>query len=101
MDKIHFRKSRKDTGIIIKNKKNKERHSFAINCHYLVTSKHVWSWLDMPLLKLAFFLRDRPFKIQSIALVTETERARRVKLDQNQDTAESGLNLPSSLHESL
>lgn len=101
MHKIHFRRSRKDTDIIIKSKKNKERHSFAISCHYLVTSKYVWSWLNMPLLELAFFLRDCPFKIQTIAFVTETERARRVKLDQNQDTAESGLNLPSTPHESL
>lgn len=55
----------------------------------------------MPLLKLAFFLSHCHFKIQTIAFVTETERARRVKLDQNQDTDESGFNLPSALHESL
>lgn len=66
-----------------------------------MTSKYVWSWLNMPLLKLAFFLRDCHFKIQTIGFVTETERARRVKLDQNQDTDESGFNLPSALHESL
>lgn len=101
MHKIHFWKSRKDNDIIIKSKKNKERHSFAISCHYSVTSKYVWSWLNMPLLKLAFFLRDCHFKIQTIAFVTETERAGRVKLDQNQDTDESGFNLPSALHESL
>lgn len=60
--KIHFRRSRKDTDIIIKSKKNKERHSFAISCHYLVTSKYVWSWLNMPLLKLAFFPKGLPLQ---------------------------------------
>lgn len=72
----------------LKKKKNRERHSFAISCHYLVISKYVWSWQIMPLLKLAFFLRDCPFQIQTIAFVNETERARRVKLGQNQDSVE-------------
>lgn len=55
----------------------------------------------MPLLKPEIFLRDSPFQIQTIAFATETNRVRRVKLDQNQDSVESVLNLPSALHESL
>lgn len=74
-------------------------------------SKYVWSWQNMPLLKLAFFLRDCPFQIQIIAFVNETERARRVKLGQTRTLLsmstqlvlriQSVLNLPSALHESL
>lgn len=70
-------------------KKNKERHNLAIRRHYLVISRYGWSWLNIPLLKPGFFvLRDCPFQSQTIASVNETERARSMKLDQNQDTVE-------------
>lgn len=92
-------------------KKNKERHSFAIRCHYLVISRYV-VLAEHAIAETGFFpLRDCPFQSQTIAFETETERARRGSWTRTRTRLslstqlvlriQSILNLPSALHESL